>query len=148
MITGFCHIYLPVKNIDETIAFYTERLGFSEFRRWSMGPGRDAAYLRLGDILLELSVPAQGGALPAETGRIEARFGLTVDHLDETLDELRRQGVEVLPEGATPPRSFSGRQVRIKDPSGWQIALREWRAPDGPHYTGWQPQEQSTATPG
>src|SRR5215207_6233500 len=60
-VDGFCHVYLPARNLDKAIEFYTRNLGFSLFRRWSAGPGRDAAYCILGGVLLEMSVP-QGEA--------------------------------------------------------------------------------------
>ena len=135
-VNGFCHVYLPARDLDKAIEFYTQNLGFSLFRRWSAAPGRDSAYCILDGVLLEMSVP-QGEAAET-TFRQEARFGLAVADLDGLLDELRSKGVEVLPAGA-PPRSFSGRQVRIKDPSGWLVALREWDAADGPGNMDWQP---------
>jgi catechol 2,3-dioxygenase-like lactoylglutathione lyase family enzyme len=140
-VNSFCHVYLPVADLDEAIEFYTRNLGFSVFRRWTMGPSREAAYLELGEVLLEMSVP-QGDAA-ASTFRPEARFGLAVSDLEALLNELRSNGVEVMPEGP-PPRSFYGRQVRIKDPSGWFVALREWREPDGPRCMGWKPANDGT----
>jgi hypothetical protein len=39
-------------------------------------------------------------------------------------------------------RSVWGRQAVIQDPGGPSIALREWRAPDGPYVTGWYPEPE------
>ena len=134
MITSFSHIYFPVRDIDETIDFYTQKLGFSLLRRWSNND-RQSAYLSLGGILLELNTSE---TTPSADGRTELRLGLTVDNMDATLSDLKGKGVEVARE-PWDAFTFWGRQAQIKDPSGYTISLREWRAPDGPDFEGWQP---------
>ena len=138
MIRGFSHIYVPALDLDESIKFYTEKLGFDLFRRWSPAPGRQAAYVRLNGILLEMGQVQPENREKTPTGG--GKFGIEVTDLEALLDELRAKGVEVLPEGPK-MRSFAGRQVRIKDPSGWEIGLREWRAPDGPFADEFDPGE-------
>src|SRR6185437_15232780 len=128
------HVYLPVPDVEAAIAFYTGNLGFRLQRRWQAADGAAAAYLELGGVLLEL--------LPStEAIQGERRFGLVVDDLAATLDELRSHGVAVAGEPFT-PRSFWGRQATIRDPFGYIVALREWRAPDGPRFDGWHPTAQ------
>ena len=56
------------------------------------------------------------------------------------LGELTAKGIEIT-QPMWKARSFYGRQAVVQDPTGPQIALREYREPDGPHYTGWQPEE-------
>ena len=136
MIKGFSHIYVPALDLDESIKFYTEKLGFDLFRCWTPAPGRKAAYVRLGDVLLEM-----GQVLPENREKTligGGKFGLEVTDLDATLADLSAKGVEVLAEGPK-MKSFAGRQVRIKDPSGWEIGLREWRAPDSPFADDYDP---------
>ncbi|HZQ34682.1 MAG TPA: VOC family protein [Dehalococcoidia bacterium] len=138
MIGGFSHVYLPVPDVEAAIAFYTESLGFRLQRRWQTADGAAAAYLELGGVLLEL-LPSAGGV------QGERRFGLVVDDLDATLTELRGRGVEIAGEPFA-PRSFWGRQATIRDPFGYVVALREWRAPDGPHFDGWHPVQQQAGS--
>lgn len=135
MITGFSHVYLPVPDIDAAVRFYTDNLGFRLLRKWRAGDGPEAAYVELGGILLEI-VFGPGGA--GADDRARRRFGLVVDDLDAMLAELRARGVEVAAEPFE-PRSFWGRQATIRDPFGYEVALRQWRAPDGPRFDGWQP---------
>jgi hypothetical protein len=53
--------------------------------------------------------------------------------------ELHARGIEtVRPIWNT--RSLWARQAVVRDPGGPSIALREWRAPDGPYFTGWYPE--------
>ena len=136
MIKGFSHIYVPALDLDEAIKFYTETLGFELFRRWSPAPGRGAAYVRLNGILLEMGQVLPENREKTLTGG--AKFGLEVSDLEGMLAELSAKGIEVLPEGPK-MKSFAGRQVRIKDPSGWEIPLREWRAPDSQYAGNYDP---------
>lgn len=138
MVTGFSHVYLPVPDINAAVRFYTDHLGFRLLRKWRTADGPEAAYAELNGVLLEiLSADIAPDARP-DGRRAEQRFGLTVDDLDTTLAELRRKDVEVVTEPFE-PRSFWGRQAVIRDPFGYLVALREWRAPDGPRFDGWQP---------
>ncbi len=129
MITGFSHVYLPVPDVEAAIGFYTSNLGFRLQRRWRTADGAAAAYLELGGVLLEV---------------VPSAAGLMVDDLDAVLSELRGRGVEIASEPFA-PRSFWGRQAAIQDPFGYVVALREWRAPDGPRFDGWQPAAEDTA---
>lgn len=138
MLKGFSHIYVPALDLEASIKFYTEKLGFDLFRRWTPAPGRQAAYVRLNGVLLEM-----GQVQPADREKRlpgGLKFGIEVSDLEGTLADLSAKGVEVLDEGPK-MKSFAGRQVRIKDPSGWEIGLREWRAPDGPFADDFDPGE-------
>jgi predicted enzyme related to lactoylglutathione lyase len=132
--SGISHIYLPSKDIDASIAFYTEHFGFKLLRKYRMGD-RESAYVELGGILIELTV---SDTTPAEDGRTELRLGLAVPDIAAALAELKRKGVTVARE-PWDARTFWGRQAQIKDPSGYIISLREWREPDGPYYPDWKP---------
>ena len=135
MIVSFSHINRRVRDLDVTIAFYVDLLGFYLLRRYTRS-GREAAYIGLGDLLFELGVAQSDAELPRDG--MDGRLGLAVTGLDGTLAGLRAKGVEVVEEPRE-AQTFWGRQAAIKDPDGYVIALREWRAPDGPHFSGWQP---------
>ena len=137
MIEGFSHIYLPVRDIDEAIEFYTQKLGFSLLRKYTIN-GNPAAYVGLHGILLEFSVSSN---TPSVDGRSELRIGLNVDDLDATLAGLKGKGVTV-PREPWQAMTFWGRQAQIMDPSGYRISLREYRAPDNAQFEGWQPDQE------
>lgn len=138
MITSFSHIYHRVRDLDESIDFYTTKLGFFLLRRYSMGGGA-SAYIGLGDVLLELTVARGSSELPGPEG--ERRLGLTVTDMDSVIAGLKAAGVEVVQEPYE-ARTFWGRQAAIKDPNGYVISLREWRAPDNPHFPDWEPNSE------
>jgi predicted enzyme related to lactoylglutathione lyase len=135
MFTSISHVSYRVRDIGETVAFFTENLGFTMTRRWLAADGWEGAYIELGDVLLEV-MKADESELPGP-GMLDRKLGLAVPDLDAALAELKSKGVKV---GIEPfePRTFWGRQAGIFDPSGYIISLREWRAPDGPKFTEWQ----------
>ncbi|MCH8940700.1 MAG: VOC family protein, partial [Chloroflexi bacterium] len=65
-VKGFSHIYLPSRNAEESIEFYTKILGFKLFRKYNMN-GRLSAYVELGGVLLELTDGATN--TPDQDGR-------------------------------------------------------------------------------
>ena len=138
MITSFSHIYHRVRDLDESIDFYTNRFGFYLLRRYSID-GRESAYIGLADVLLELTVARDISELPGPAG--ERRLGLTVTDLDTVMEDLRRAGVEVVQEPYE-ARTFWGRQAAIKDPNNYIISLREWRDPDNPRFPDWKPNSE------
>ena len=136
MISAFSHIYLPCRDVQESIDFYTQQLGFSLHRAWEMN-GRGSAYCKLNGVLLELTL---GDKTPATDGRFEPRVGLIVDDIEAEIARLRAAGVHVERE-PWDAATFWGRQAMIKDPNGWVISLRQYRAPDSPDYKDWQPDQ-------
>ena len=138
MISSFSHIYHRVRDLDETIDFYTRNLGFKLLRKYEMN-GRVSAYIELGGVLLELSEIPDPADLPGPDG--ERRLGLTVTDIDTVFAELKDKGVEIV-QDPRDANTFWGRQGAIKDPSGYIVSLREWSAPDGPQYPDWQPRRE------
>src|SRR5437773_9836842 len=93
MFSSFSHIYHPVRDLEESIDFYVNKLGFYMLRRYSTGPGRESCYVGLGGVLLELGT----GNPPATNpdGSAIMRLGLTVSDLDVAMADLKAKGVEV-----------------------------------------------------
>lgn len=135
-ILSICHIPYRVRDIGATVDFFVEMFGFRLLRRWVAADGWEGAYLEMGNVLLEVTKVASESELPGD--KLVRNLGLTVSNLDEALAQLKARGVKV---GIEPfePRTFWGRQAGVYDPSGYIISLREWRAPDGPTFTEWQP---------
>ena len=137
MTASISHIYLPVRDVNESIDFYTQKLGFKLLRQYEMN-GRLSAYVTLGGILLELTPST---TTPSTDGRSELRIGILVDDMDATLEEVRSNGVEVARE-PWQAQTFWGRQAQLRDPSGYLISIRQYREPDGPSYPDWQPEHE------
>ena len=115
-----------VEDVDATVAFYTEHLGFEV----EMRPPAPAGFAKLGREGLQLLInqPGSGGAgQPDDAGRHPEpggwnRFQLVVDDLGPLLTTLAESGIKIrtgLVEGR------GGRQALIEDPSGNLIELFE-----------------------
>jgi catechol 2,3-dioxygenase-like lactoylglutathione lyase family enzyme len=119
-----------VDDVDASIAFYRDRLGFEEV----MHPAPTFAMLVRGDLRLVLSAPssAGGGGQPMPDGALPQpggwnRFQLEVADLAATVDELRSEGAEFRNELVT---GFGGKQILLKDPSGNLVELFEPTRPE------------------
>jgi catechol 2,3-dioxygenase-like lactoylglutathione lyase family enzyme len=110
-----------VSDIDQSVTFYRDRLGFAlEMQAFGF------AALRRGDLRLLLNKPGAGsagkaGGNPQPGGW--SRFQIETDDLESFIQELRQQGATsfrgVIAEGA------GGRQILLEDPSGNVIELFE-----------------------
>jgi catechol 2,3-dioxygenase-like lactoylglutathione lyase family enzyme len=132
--TNVSHVLYPVSDLDKSVDFLTNVLGGFLQRRGQ------AIHIAFGQTLLELvPAPAEAAAHPWYA------VGLAVTDLDAAMAELRARGIEtVRPIWQT--RSVWARQAVVRDPGGPSVALREWRAPDGPYFTGWYPEPESAPT--
>jgi catechol 2,3-dioxygenase-like lactoylglutathione lyase family enzyme len=137
MISAFSHIYMPCRDVQESIDFYTGLMGFELFRSWEMN-GRRSAYCKLNGVLLELTL--RDNTPIATDNRVEPRIGLIVDDIAAEIARLRAAGVTVEREPWA-AATFWGTQAMIRDPNGWVISLREYRAPDSPDFKDWTPDQ-------
>jgi len=112
-----------VNDVDDAIAFYCERLGFSEV----MHPAPAFAMLARGDLRLALSAPnpAGGGGQPMPDGRNQEpggwnRFAIEVSDLNATVETLRKAGARFRNDIVT---GVGGKQILVEDPSGNPVEL-------------------------
>jgi len=111
------------KDLDRSVAFYTEHLGFQLTQR--TGP---IAIVSRGDLHLILSGPGSSGARDMPDGRHQNpggwnRITLYVDSLQAIIDSLTKQGgVRFRNEVESGP---GGSQILLDDPDGNPIELHE-----------------------
>jgi catechol 2,3-dioxygenase-like lactoylglutathione lyase family enzyme len=119
-----------VDDVDAAIAFYCDRLGFTEV----MHPAPTFAMLSRGDLRLVLSAPSGAGgggqAMPDGTKPQPGgwnRFMLEVPDLTAVVDGLRTAGTEFRNEIVT---GVGGKQILLNDPSGNPVELFEPTLPE------------------
>jgi glyoxylase I family protein len=110
-----------VKDVDRSVSFYTERLGFKVERR----PSPVIALLSLEKLTLWLSGPGSSGSKPMPDNRTQEpggwnRIALEVDDLPAEVATLKKAGVTFRNEIVSGP---GGQQVQIEDPDGNPIEL-------------------------
>ena len=110
-----------VRDVDESIGFYVERLGFSLEAR--MGPAfavveRDGLKLWLAGPQSSAARPMPDGSAPEPGGW--NRLVLEVDDVASHAERLRGAGVEFRNDPVSGP---GGTQILLEDPSGNPIEL-------------------------
>ena len=124
MIKGLSHVCFVVKDLERSIAFYTETLSLRHAFDFTRDDGtRSGAYLHFGErTFLELF---QGE--PAEGGGAFRHICVEVDSMERAVAELRARGADV----SDPKTGSDGNpQAWLSDPDGNRIELHELR-PDG-----------------
>ena len=133
MLKAVSHVNIWVRDQDEALAFYTEKLGcevrddltveeMGGFRWLTVSPPGQT------DLAMILMVPDSMPASPETIGKLKevvaqgAAGGMIfeVDDCRATAEELKRRGVEFTQE---PVEQFYGIDAGIRDPSGNQHRL-------------------------
>ena len=110
-----------VKDVRESVAFYTSHLGFDLEQQF----GRAIAILRREDLELLVSGPAASASRPMLDGSVPepggwSRFVITVEDLEIYVEELRAQGVIFRNDIEI---NADRKQILCEDPSGNVIEL-------------------------
>ena len=117
-VTGLDLLFLEVNNLEESLAFYHDELGF---QIESHNPENDPpmATLRAGRLKITL---AQNLETMLRRGR-GAHFFLGVEDVDDFYQRLRERGVEL-----NPPieEGWGGRFVTLQDPDKYRFFFVTW----------------------
>src|ERR1041385_622290 len=119
----FGHVRYQVTNVERSIAFYVEKLGFA----LDAHVGTAFASVSRGKLRLVLGGPGSSGARPMPDGRKQEPGGwnrilIYVDRLDAEIERLTKVGVRFRNGIEAGP---GGRQILIDDPDGNPIELHE-----------------------
>lgn len=126
MVLGLWGVRYQVKDVQRSIAFYTETLGFQLDRQHLPAFGQ----VSIDNLKLILSGPGASGSRSLPDGRQQEpggwnRIVLLVKDLPARIRELKNLGVRFRNEMEAGP---GGKQVQVEDPDGNPIELFE---PDG-----------------
>ena len=116
----FCWSTLRVKNMEESIRFYTDLLGLEVANQFKGGPGVEIAFLGNGATKIELI--CDGGSREINVGN-DISWGFEVDSLDQALALVKEKGISV-DSGPIQPNP-NVKFFFIKDPNGMKIQLVE-----------------------
>jgi catechol 2,3-dioxygenase-like lactoylglutathione lyase family enzyme len=118
-------------DLDATLAFYTERLGFElrndvmmgpEMRWLTVGPPGDAHELLLAAV--DHHIPATDRQAMREiVTKGDLPIFIQVPDLDKTFESLRAAGTEILQEPVDQP--YGVRDAAVRDPSGNHLRLSQ-----------------------
>jgi glyoxylase I family protein len=122
-ILGLWGVRYQVKDVQRSIAFYTQTLGF----KLDMQNLPAFGQVSIGDLKLILCGPGASGSRPTPDGRQQEPGGsnrvvLQVKDLSARIAELKNQGVRFRNEMEVGP---GGKQIQVEDPDGNPIELFE-----------------------
>ena len=124
------HVEIVTDQLDRTVQFYTEVLGFrvkarDRIERSGLGVPIDLVYLDLGGTVVELISYDVASVDPApEKEHLGYRMiALEVDDMQKTTDFLKSKDVDVV-WGPRVRETYS--RAEICDPNGYRIELRQW----------------------
>jgi catechol 2,3-dioxygenase-like lactoylglutathione lyase family enzyme len=123
------HVEIVTARQDETVAFYTDVLGFREKARDRIqrpdGTALNLVYLDLGGTVVELmaweGVPV--GPEPEKEHLGYRMIALEVDDMNATTEYLKEKGVDIV---WGPMVRDTYARAEISDPNGYRIELRQW----------------------
>ena len=123
LILGLWGVRYQVKDVQRSIAFYTQMLGFNLDHQNLPAFGQ----VSISNLKLILSGPGASGSRPMPEGRQQEpggwnRIVLQVEDLPARIAELQKQGVTFRNAMAVGP---GGRQIQVDDPDGNPIELFE-----------------------
>lgn len=118
MIRGMDLLFLEVNNLEESVAFYSEQLGF-EIDRSNPESEPPTATLRAGRLKITL---AQQLETILRRGR-GAHFFMGVDDVDAYYQQLRARGLSL---GVPEDEGWGGRFITIEDPDKYRFFFVTW----------------------
>ena len=130
-ITSLGHVAVRVKDIDRSLDFYVNKLGFEEMFRLDKDGSLWIVYLRVtDDQYVELFPGGEGERAPGTDAVGYNHICFTVDDLDAVIARLAERGVPL-----SRPRKVAidrNAQAWVEDPDGNRIELMEM-SPDCLH---------------
>jgi predicted enzyme related to lactoylglutathione lyase len=117
-ISGLEFLFLEVNNLDESVAFYRDLLGF-EVSKHNPESEPPLATVEAGDLKISL---AQHLETMLKRGR-GVSFFIGVSDVDEYYDQLRARGAEVYPPA---DEGWGGRFITLQDPDKYRLFFVTW----------------------
>lgn len=118
------HVNLTVSDLDRSLAFYRDLLGFRV--RWEGRTSEDKPAAHVGSDSFYLALfEGDGGPVVMDYGRVGFNhFGVVVDDLEAVRGRLAELGAKIHFE----PEYEPGRRFYFCDPDGYEVELVEYPA--------------------
>src|SRR5260221_14024324 len=118
MVTGLDLLFLEVNNLEDSLSFYHDRLGF-EIESQSAGSEPPMASVRGGSLRITL---VQQIETMLKRGR-GVHFVLGVGDVDQFHERLKAREVQV---SEPADQGWGGRFVSLQDPDGYRLFFVSW----------------------
>lgn len=114
----FCWSTLKVKNLEESISFYTDIVGLKVASRFNAGPRVEIAFLGSGETQIELICDGENKDTDIGT---DISWGFEIESLEESLALVKERGINVDSDPFQPNPHV--KFFFIRDPDGMKIQL-------------------------
>lgn len=134
-ITGMHHLCIYTRNMEESLHFYCNILGFETVYKTIEKEGTEPdgffplnyALIRLGNCTIEVLMPSDIGSVKANVKGIIDHIGLNVIGIDEVVKDLQAKGVLFDGDIMANSTLMNGfKVISTKGPSGETISLYEF----------------------
>ena len=119
MVTGLDLLFLEVSNLEESLFFYHDQLGF-EIQSQNPEDEPPIATVRAGVLKINL---VQQVETMLKRGR-GVHFVLSTNHVDDFYTQLTARGVNNV--SAPKDEGWGGRFISLKDPDGYRFVFVTW----------------------
>lgn len=116
------HVEIVPSNLERTLNFYTEILGFKiqSRRKLERPPLQELVFIELGGTLIEMFSVKGPAPVSKEPWQVGCRkIALQVEDMDKALKYLKTKGVEI----SQPVNIGTSKSAEMKDPDGLPIQL-------------------------
>lgn len=116
MIQGVSHLNFAVSDLERSLRFYVEWLGFEPLVRWDAG-----AYLKAGDIWVSLTLDKAAPEATNNSSYTHTAFSVAPERFEELYKRLLSLHAEEWQANASPGESFY-----FLDPDGHKLEIHAW----------------------
>ena len=121
------HIEIVPSNLERTLNFYTEILGFKIQGRRKMespsSPVQETAFVELNGILIEMFSIKDPAPVSTEQWQVGyRRMALEVEDMDKLVEHLKTKGIEL---SMGPVAMGTTKMAELMDPDGLSIQLMQ-----------------------
>lgn len=124
-LTKLLHVRVRVSDLERSIQWYTENLGFELQRRTARSPqGNELAFIALpgSEVPIEFCYSPDFGLAVQED---LMHFAIGVPDLTAFCAELERKGLEIWPDSWREKFAAGRKMAFITDPDGYEVELLE-----------------------
>ena len=129
-INGLAHICIYTRDMQKSLVFYTDTLGFELVHRTRLDAGFGFAMVRQGSCIIELLEPEDVNKVKPRTGGVIDHVALEVKDINAVFAKLKAKGVSFTTPIIDDPNLMGGVRIAFfRGPSGESFELFEYLKP-------------------
>ncbi len=120
------HVEIVPSNLERTLNFYTEIMGFKikQRRKLEASPMEEIVFIELNDTVIELLSIKNPAPVSTEQWQVGFKvIAIEVEDMNRAVEYLKGKGVEIT---KGPMTLGTSKRAEIEDPDGLTIELRQW----------------------